>query len=96
MTINELRAHFNTEYGISNPWPASFEVDAETFANVCIELFKDKSRLGIGQRWSKRIGTELVEDETGPDFEPHVYEISFYVGRNGMPLFKGVEIILKK
>ena len=35
MTIEELLNHFNTNHGIVANWPESYEVDHETFANIC-------------------------------------------------------------
>jgi len=46
MTREELRTHFNEtfgKHGIDNPWPKTYEVDAETYANVCKELFSRAS-----------------------------------------------------
>jgi hypothetical protein len=42
MTANELRQHFNYIFGLDAAWPLTYEVDAETYANVCQELFDFK------------------------------------------------------
>ncbi len=42
MTAQELRNHFLVSFDISNKWPTTFEVDAETYANVCQEIFNNK------------------------------------------------------
>ncbi len=39
MTANELRKYFNDNYGIDKEWPSTHEVDAETYANCCQEIF---------------------------------------------------------
>ncbi len=41
MTPNELRNKFNDEFGLDK-WPEIYEVDHETYANVCQELFNSK------------------------------------------------------
>ena len=38
MTTHELREKFNNEFGIET-WPKTFEVDADTYANVVQDLF---------------------------------------------------------
>ena len=38
MTTTELQKKFNLEFGLS-PWPASYQVDHETYANVCQTIF---------------------------------------------------------
>lgn len=38
MTANELRKHFADTYGLG-PYPKTFEVDKETFANCCLAVF---------------------------------------------------------
>lgn len=38
MTANELRNKFNNEFGLSE-WPKTYEVDAETYGNVCQCIF---------------------------------------------------------
>lgn len=38
MTSNELRHKFNTEFGLKS-WPKTYEVDVETYGNVCQEIF---------------------------------------------------------
>lgn len=40
MTATELRNHFSDTYGLNNEWPKTFDVDHETYANVCQFLFK--------------------------------------------------------
>lgn len=39
MTADQLRKHFNDTFGIDKPWPSQFEVDAETYGNVCQAVF---------------------------------------------------------
>lgn len=39
MTAPELVNHLNNTYGIGKPWPLIFEVDSDTYANVCQSLF---------------------------------------------------------
>lgn len=40
MTAKELKDLFNKEYGF-NPWPPTYEVDAETYGNVCQAVFNN-------------------------------------------------------
>ena len=44
MTADELRILFNDSFGLSR-WPETYDVDHETFANVCDSVFKDYIRL---------------------------------------------------
>jgi hypothetical protein len=39
MTVQELREIFNREFGLDNKWPATYEVDMETYVNVCNDCF---------------------------------------------------------
>lgn len=39
MTPNELRNYFNNTYGMNESWPKQFKVDADTYAQVCQEIF---------------------------------------------------------
>lgn len=39
MTYQELSHHFNTTFGFGD-WPKTFEVDHETYANICHNIFK--------------------------------------------------------
>lgn len=41
MTANELIDKFNNEFGLST-WPETYEVDANTYANVCQLIFESK------------------------------------------------------
>lgn len=43
MTVEELRNHFNDQYGVGRPFPETYIVDAETYANVCQFTFIAKS-----------------------------------------------------
>lgn len=46
MTALELIEKLNNEYG-TNEWPDTYEVDANTFVNVCQFIFKGKPKLRI-------------------------------------------------
>lgn len=39
MTTRELTTKLNDEYGITKPWPDTYEVDHDTYANVCQDVF---------------------------------------------------------
>lgn len=39
MTAEELITHFNRVYGMSNPWPTTYEVDPITYAHCCQKIF---------------------------------------------------------
>lgn len=47
MTLQELRTELNEKYGL-DPWPATYEVDAETYGNVCRDLFKRRTKKSVG------------------------------------------------
>ena len=40
MKAEELLGIFNTKFGIEQKWPKSYEVDAETYGNVCQFVFE--------------------------------------------------------
>jgi hypothetical protein len=40
MTSNELRNYFNNTFGLKEKWPATYEVNAETYVNVCQAIFE--------------------------------------------------------
>lgn len=40
MTVDELTRLLNDTYGISKWWPKTFEVDHQTYANVCQRVFE--------------------------------------------------------
>lgn len=43
MTVEELTKFFNDTWGLTR-WPPNWEVDAETYANVCQEVFNRASK----------------------------------------------------
>lgn len=43
MTVEELRVHFNNTFPPDKQWPDRYEVDAETYANVCQFIFWKKA-----------------------------------------------------
>lgn len=40
MTTQELVQHLNTTFAF-NPWPKTYTVDADTYANVCHTIFNN-------------------------------------------------------
>jgi hypothetical protein len=78
MTIEQLTELFNKTFGLS-PWPETYEVDHQTYANVCQAIFKNK-----GERVFDiniyRDGTRFIE---------------VAIGSHGGIKFKNVELILK-
>ena len=83
MTANELRALFNESYGIDRSWPKTYEVDADTYANVCQAVFSNK----ISRGDAARVGNE----QAGTFYSI----LDLAIGLNGGILFKNVELILK-
>ena len=79
MTANELRTYFNKTYGLM-PWPPTFEVDAETYANCCNAVFQNR----------------LEADDSIATVYPDFTVIQIAIGNvsNGL-MFKNVELILK-
>lgn len=55
MTANELAKKFGDEYGF-NPWPSTFEVDAETYASCCQAVFNNILESKGGPWISLRLG----------------------------------------
>jgi len=55
MTTEALVKIFNTEFGMS-AWPESYEVDYETYANVCVSVIKERTRYAINGRIVISIG----------------------------------------
>ena len=49
MTYDELIHHFNSIFGNNGPWPLTYEVDLETYANVCDGIFQRKLRSKVGK-----------------------------------------------
>lgn len=64
MTVQELRSHFVNTFGYK-PWPETFEVDHETYANVCKSVFEWawKER----QLFNVKGGGKTVEFHLGPN-----------------------------
>lgn len=78
MTAAELRRLFNNEFGLGS-WPKTYEVDHETYANVCQAFFS----------WAiKNENDELVWIEDGKVL------IKVALGPNFGIMFKNVELIL--
>ena len=85
MTTSELRRLFNNEFGLQE-WPLTYEVDHETYANVCQSIFEHQTE-------SNSLYWSSIEDgEKKPDI--HVIGVSIGLA-NGI-MFKNVELILKK
>lgn len=82
MTYLEFRKMMNEKFGI-NPWPKTYEVDHETYANVCQHIFK----------WRyETTDIAIFEQMIGPHF--CFIEISIGADNQGI-MFKSVELILK-
>lgn len=80
MTTTELISHLNQTYGIEKQWPKKLEVDIDTYAN-CAELIFNK----------------IKEDPTTLFYKGFGFGRGYlYVGENGGPMFKNVEILLKR
>ena len=43
MTVQELDKVFRDSFGLSNQWPKTYEVDADTYANVCQHIIHNNS-----------------------------------------------------
>lgn len=78
MTAPELISLFNRTFGI-NPWPSTFEVDADTYAN-CVQFIFDKAYEYPG---------DIVQHVHGQKIKV------ISLGENNGLLFKGVELILQ-
>lgn len=79
MTAIELIKFFNQEFSKETPWPESYEVDAETYANVCQFIFSKVVK---------------EEEELLADWG-EFYTIRISVGKkNSGIMFKNVELIL--
>jgi hypothetical protein len=84
MTANELRDKFNKEFGL-NEWPKKYEVDADTYANICnfiiSEYLKDKLQVIINMQ-GYIPGKDIVV-------------AMILIGPNKGIMFKNVELILE-
>ena len=78
MTADQLRNKFNEEFGL-NPWPRSFEVDAETYANCCQFVFDNTK----------------IEDLAMMTAKEDVLFRIIAIGPNKGLMFKNIELILK-
>lgn len=78
MTTRELREYFNDSFDL-NGWPKTYEVDPETYGNVCREVLESKFKLIKG---------EFPDDQD-------IYILQITVGPHGGIFFKGVELICK-
>jgi hypothetical protein len=81
MTAFELIRKLNMEYGLDKEWPKTYEVDAETYANCCVHVFRDAARKNI-----ERIVRRGVGD---------LARVEVIIGESYGPMFKNVELILK-
>lgn len=84
MTAEELRDFFNDKFALGE-WPLTYEVDHETYANVCQATFDFQART-----------TDMFWDniENGSP-RPDVKLINITIGpRNGIH-FRNIELILK-
>lgn len=85
MTIDELRNHFNDNFPAYEKWPTTYEVDHETYANVCQSIFNFQVE--------DNVDTIPLTYNTPNGHKG--YCISLCLGsRNGI-MFKNVELILK-
>jgi hypothetical protein len=55
MTTNELGKYFNTTFGLEK-WPKTYEVDAETYGNVCDSIIKSNTENNLTSWMASRIG----------------------------------------
>jgi len=82
MTTEELRKKFNDEFGPKDGWPLAYEVNAETYGNVCQSVFTWAAADNIDKIFRRGYGDlGIVEIAIGPN--------------NGI-MFKNVELILKR
>jgi len=82
MTTNELINFFNNTYGIDKEWPRTYEVDAETYLNVCQSVIE----------WSIARNLNVLRLEG----RIQGYHVGINVGPNKGIYFKNVELILVK
>jgi hypothetical protein len=65
MTARELRDHFNTKYGLAEPWPTLFEVDAETYGYVLEAVLESRRREHL--EWFDPSNIETLCISVGPN-----------------------------
>lgn len=82
MTANELRIKFNNEFGLGE-WPKSYEVDHETYANCCQDLFN-----WLYNNYEYNV-YHIDKDQVFKSCE-------ITIGPNNGLMFKNVELILVK
>lgn len=80
MTTEELRRKFNETFGIDNWWPTFYEVDAETYGNVCNDI----------------INHLINDIKLYMEWDNLDKRVSISVGPNNGIMYKNVELILKR
>lgn len=83
MTADELKGFFNDKYGIDKKWPHSYEVDHETYANVCQAIFNFKFE------------EQELWEPTDSEQKSAIEYLPIAVGPSKGIMFHGVELILK-
>ena len=48
MIPEQLRQKFNNEFGLSS-WPEKYEVDHETYANICQLIFTNSNKIRLNK-----------------------------------------------
>jgi hypothetical protein len=85
MTTEELRIKFNNEFGLGK-WPETYEVDTETYANICQSIFEHQAKT-VNMYW------DVIEDG---EQKPDIKTVAISLGRSNGIMFKNVELILKR
>lgn len=88
MTTNELRKLFNDKYGMDQNWPTRYEVDHETYANVCQAIFD--------YQFNRQSEFESLGMDDDVEQIPGVHEITIFLGINRGIMFKNVELLLRE
>jgi hypothetical protein len=83
MTTDELHKLFNEEFGL-NSWPITYEVDHETYANVCQSIFIHNAK-------DAKLFWDNIENRKA---KSDLKAISILIGEHNGIMFKNVELIL--
>lgn len=90
MTTDELHRFFNDKFGTYKSWPSKYEVDHETYANVCQTVFDHLFEQ------EKEVWETMENEEQQLERALDGTTLPVAVGSSKGILFKNVELILKR
>ncbi|HYV52397.1 MAG TPA: hypothetical protein VE971_03800 [Candidatus Eisenbacteria bacterium] len=79
MTAEELRSHFNNTFALGK-WPDTFEVDSETYGNVCQSFFN--WAVDNQDHWTDWDNKTLIHVALGPNNGIMFKDVELILKRN--------------